>query len=144
DSYTAPTAHSTDQMSYNIYNSHGKATRVVDAEGGSRLHSYDAMGRVAKEWQPITDVNGKVQNAIKVFQYDKLGQHVATIEPSYLPNAGLGRITPPVSLAPRSLTFSVSSSAYYAADEYGYQWYGQNKVNLAWPSMAGWGDGDVI
>src|SRR5262249_61826241 len=47
--------------------------------------SYDALSRVAKSWAPITNNDGQVNNAVQVFQYDRLGHQTATVEPSYLP-----------------------------------------------------------
>src|SRR5262249_21377960 len=86
NSYGTPAPDPGDQSSYDFYDSLGHDIRSVDAEGASKQSSYDALGRVAKTWAPITSNDGTVNNAIQVFQYDRLGHQTATIVPSFQPS----------------------------------------------------------
>jgi YD repeat-containing protein len=87
--YGIPTADANDQTSYEFFDAHGRVVRSVDASGASRHRSYDALGNVAKTWQPVTANDGLAQNAVQAFQYDKLGRQTVTIDPWYLPSQTL-------------------------------------------------------
>src|SRR5262249_22640276 len=64
----------------------GHALQSTDAELNSTFYSYDAAGRVAKTWQPITETmpggGTATANRVEVFQYDGLGNQVATVDAS--------------------------------------------------------------
>lgn len=140
DGYAAPTSNANDQVSLKLYDAHGHVIQAVDAEGKSNYFSYTALGKVAKEWQPITDIDGKIQNAIKVYQYNNLGQQIATIEPSYLPDTRPSQVAAPVSMDTSYLNWTILQNGTDGAED-GY--YG-NQINLSWTAMAGWGGGDVM
>src|SRR5581483_4072115 len=82
--YGVPWTDPNDQTTYDFYDGYGHVIRSVDPVGISTYRSYDVMGNVAKTWQPVTNNDGVANNAVEVFQYDRLGHQVATIEPSYL------------------------------------------------------------
>jgi YD repeat-containing protein len=134
--YGVPTADAADQTTSNFYDSHGDLIRSVDPEGASMYRSYDILGHVAKSWQPITDNDGLVNNAVQVFQYDKLGHQIATLEPSYHLNQSLAPAAVPA-------TWHLASVATYATDENGFNWSGTNVINMSWNSIASWGPGNV-
>ncbi|MDO8301446.1 hypothetical protein, partial [Lacisediminimonas sp.] len=76
----APPGDSNDQVSVKRYDSHGHLLQEVNAEGGATYRSYDAMGRVAKQWQPATDADGRVKNAVRAYGYDRTGRQLSTTE----------------------------------------------------------------
>jgi YD repeat-containing protein len=118
-----------DRVSHTLYDVHGHAIQSADANGNSRFASYDAFGRVAKQWQPITGNNGAVQNAFKVFTYDKLGRQTAVLEPASVTNL-IGELQPgyaPVTTAFTSWGISESST----------------QLSVNWSSFDGLGGGDV-
>ena len=69
-----------DRHAYNVYNLHGHLVQSVDAEGAAVYFSYDAYGRVAKRWQPLTDSIGTIRNAVTLYAYDASGLQRATSE----------------------------------------------------------------
>ena len=84
-SFVAPAAHADDQTERRYFDSHGRLVHSVDAQGASRYNSWDVMGRIAKEWHGLTSIDGAVQQAIRAFRYDRLGQQVATVDLSLRP-----------------------------------------------------------
>jgi YD repeat-containing protein len=85
--FTAGAASGADQITTTVYDAHGNVIQTTDAEGGSKYFSYDAAGRVAKDWQPSTerDLAGNIvafQNLVQTFQYDADGNQVATLDSS--------------------------------------------------------------
>ncbi|PTT92802.1 hypothetical protein DBR42_01340, partial [Pelomonas sp. HMWF004] len=76
-----------DQTTTTLYDTLGRAIRVrdalnsvlIDAPQGmaDRFMSYDAAGRVAKQWQAYRDSEGW-RNSLSVFRYDKVGQQTET------------------------------------------------------------------
>ncbi|HEX7635547.1 MAG TPA: DUF4214 domain-containing protein, partial [Noviherbaspirillum sp.] len=79
--YAAVKQNGNDRNTSTVYDSHGHAAQNIDAEGNSAFASYDAFGRVAKQWQTVTNSDGVKQTAFKQMRYDALGQLVAAIEP---------------------------------------------------------------
>ncbi|PTT78237.1 hypothetical protein DBR42_23950, partial [Pelomonas sp. HMWF004] len=76
-----------DQTTTTQYDALGRAIRVRDALNSlltnapqgmaDRYLSYDAAGRVAKQWQAYRDSEGW-RNTLSLFSYDKVGQQTAT------------------------------------------------------------------
>src|SRR5262249_38240077 len=83
--YAAPAASAADRVTLAAYDSLGHLVPTIAPDGAARFNSYDALSRVVKTWAPITNNDGQVNNAVQVFQYDRLGHQTATLEPSYLP-----------------------------------------------------------
>src|SRR5205085_10769202 len=79
----------TGRYTYTRYDAHGNAVQNTDAVGNSHYASYDASGRLAKEWQAVTGNDGHTQTSYKVYQYDKVGNTVDVIEPG-APDAIIG------------------------------------------------------
>jgi YD repeat-containing protein len=52
-------------VTYAKFDAQGHTTQINDATGASRYYSYDAQGRLAKEWQTvtITEANGYAAGA---------------------------------------------------------------------------------
>ncbi len=76
-----------DRVSVTKCDAYGHAVQMTDANGVSRFMSYDAAGRVAKQWQGVTSDDGYADGAFvhtlfTVFQYDVLGRQTAIITPA--------------------------------------------------------------
>jgi len=61
--YAAPVATAADQITLAAYDQRGNLIHTVDPEGASRSNSYDVLGRVAKSWMPIVNIEGQVSNS---------------------------------------------------------------------------------
>ncbi|QJD99468.1 LysM peptidoglycan-binding domain-containing protein [Massilia forsythiae] len=74
-----------DRVTINVYDANGNVTGTIDANGSITWHTYDQGGRVAKEWQTVTDHTSKdatvTLNNYKVFRYDATGQMVSVTTP---------------------------------------------------------------
>jgi YD repeat-containing protein len=84
--YVANQQNSDDRITSTVYDSHGHAVQTVDAEGNAAFMSYDKSGRVAKQWQTVTNNDGLKEPALKEtafkqMRYDALGQLVEMVEP---------------------------------------------------------------
>ena len=83
--YQAAAAQPEDRTTSTAYDSHGHAIETIDANGNASFSSYDAAGRLAKQWQTVTgiDAGGQAvaQTAFKQMRYDARGQLVQVIEP---------------------------------------------------------------
>jgi YD repeat-containing protein len=163
--FTAGAASAADQMSVTLYDSHGNVIQSTDAEGASSYFSYDAMGRVAKSWQPSTERNlaGAVvatQNSVQTFHYDALGNQLATVDrstrrnyldPAY-PAAGNLGITLSGGIA-QSASFSpvydengnvIPPGSDENGNPTGSTWQPNNSVNASWGvNLAALGGGEV-
>jgi YD repeat-containing protein len=140
DGYGVPTAAAGDQASTSFFDSHGHTVRTVDAEGAAKYTSYDAMGRAVKEWQPVTNNDGLVNHAVRVFQYDKLGRQTATIEPSYQPNSLLATSSiDDQTRQSQSVTWSIAQ----VGQDGGESGWTPNLVNVNWNDLSAWGTGAV-
>jgi len=73
-----------DHISRFHLDSYGHAVQTQDSAGAQRYASYNILGDIAKEWQPVVDADGGLQVLVTIYQYDKLGQQTATIEPQTL------------------------------------------------------------
>jgi YD repeat-containing protein len=63
------------------YDAFGQNIQLVDANNHSIFYSYDALGHLAKQWQPYTSTAGAALNVVHVYQYDKVGRQVVDLEP---------------------------------------------------------------
>jgi YD repeat-containing protein len=76
-----------DRRTISVFDAYGRATQTTNAKGWSQYASYDAAGRLAKQWQTIKSDDG-VLNASKkhtlytVFEYDKLGRQTGMLTPA--------------------------------------------------------------
>ncbi|WP_140637483.1 RHS repeat protein, partial [Methylibium rhizosphaerae] len=112
------------------YDSHGRAIEVRDAEGRSTYSSYDRAGRLAKQWQSVTNGDGVLQTTYKVFVYDALGRQVDLIEPGSQGTVRLGVTAPRVQSAVGSRVLRWREGVYEIA------WSNpQNTVELAWSGL---------
>ncbi|RQP26682.1 putative Ig domain-containing protein [Piscinibacter terrae] len=70
------------RRTYTAYDKHGHAIQTTDAQQHTQYASYDAAGRLAKQWAGVTSTDGRtVQTSFTVTRYDALGQVVDTIQP---------------------------------------------------------------
>jgi len=69
-----------DQSIYRFYNAYGNEIQSIDAEGSAKYFSYDAQGRVNKQWQLLTDLNANTQQAATLYSYDLLGQQTGSTD----------------------------------------------------------------
>jgi YD repeat-containing protein len=75
----APTANASfDQTTTQVFDKLGRIVQVRDAVGNSRFMSYDAAGRVVKQWTPYKDAGSTNLNQIQMFVYDGVGRQTAT------------------------------------------------------------------
>ena len=74
---TAPGGHADDQITAQRRDKLGRVTETLEPEGLRRYFSYDAAGRVAKQWTPFSDWEGS-RNAVQVFTYDAAGRQLTT------------------------------------------------------------------
>jgi YD repeat-containing protein len=75
-------SHTDNRKTLTRFDAQGRAIQNADANGVNRYVSYNALGLAAKEWQGVRDVNGLVQTAFRIYDYDKLGRLTGTVEPS--------------------------------------------------------------
>lgn len=86
----APAAHANDQTTTQVFDKLGRVIQVRDATLNSRYMSYDAAGRVVKQWTPYKDADNVSLNNIQLFAYDAAGRQTATkslLQPSVSPTA---------------------------------------------------------
>jgi YD repeat-containing protein len=155
--YTAGAANAADKMSTSVYDAHGNLIQATDAEGNSTYASYDAAGRIAKTWQPITEFwpgsGNLTQYRIQTFQYDADGNQVATVDTSTRWNY-IDPARPALGNLGISISSGIPQSASYSqtpiTDEFGtitgYQdnWQPNNTINVNWGlNLASLGSGDV-
>jgi YD repeat-containing protein len=81
--YVAASESADDRKTYYTYNTDGLVTQRIDAEHHASYTSYDVLGRVAKEWQIVTDA-GTRDIAYQVSRYDAVGHLTDTITPGNL------------------------------------------------------------
>jgi YD repeat-containing protein len=75
--YTAFTA-ADDRVVTNQYNRQGQLIATQDANQHWRYFSYNEAGKVAREWQSVTDASGGVQVVDTRYTYDEVGQLTLT------------------------------------------------------------------
>lgn len=84
-----------DRVTYAKFDAQGHTTQINDATGASRYYSYDAQGRLAKEWQTvtITEANGYSRwgTIWRAYEYDVLGHQTHSFAPSE--SVSLGTLT---------------------------------------------------
>jgi YD repeat-containing protein len=86
----APTAHANDQTTTQVFDKLGRVIQVRDATLNSRFMSYDAAGRMVKQWTPYKDADNVGLNNIQLFGYDAAGQQTSTkslLQPATSPTA---------------------------------------------------------
>lgn len=66
-----------DQHIDNVYDNRGLLIAQTDGNGHSSYFSYDAYGRVAKQWTPFVDALGRDKNKAVEYHYDDAGRIVA-------------------------------------------------------------------
>lgn len=71
-----------DRETVTKYDSHGHAVITLDAEKHAAFTSYDVLGRVAKQWQVVTDADKNRSVMFRVLRYDAVGQLQEVIDPS--------------------------------------------------------------
>ena len=71
-----------------LLDSHGRAIRTRDASGAERFASYDARGKLAKEWQvatnagdPNTTADDTSETLVTIYRYDRVGRQLEVLEP---------------------------------------------------------------
>ena len=142
--YSAPIADANnDAYSYTFYDRFGRAITTIDAEGNRFHASYDVNGNVRKQWYTQTDPDGRSQQVATLFEYDRLGQQLAT---SNVSDATPASIPATLIVTNRHLdadiasaTFQTYSSGYTTL----YEWKGANQIDVRWQSLEAWGDGSV-
>jgi YD repeat-containing protein len=84
-----------DRVTYAKFDVQGHTTQINDATGASRYYSYDAQGRLVKEWQTvtITEANGYSRwgTIWRAYEYDVLGRQIHAYAPSE--SVSLGTLT---------------------------------------------------
>ncbi|WP_289241436.1 LysM peptidoglycan-binding domain-containing protein [Delftia sp.] len=84
-----------DRVTYAKFDAQDHTTQINDATGASRYYSYDAQGRLAKEWQTvtITEANGYSRwgTIWRAYEYDVLGHQTHSFAPSE--SVSLGTLT---------------------------------------------------
>ncbi|MFZ6646154.1 DUF4214 domain-containing protein [Undibacterium sp. TJN25] len=71
-----------DRKTETLFDASGHAIENIDAENHASFASYDAYGRLAKQWQRVTSSTGPAQTSFTVNKYDELGQLVGVIAPA--------------------------------------------------------------
>lgn len=71
---------SDEQLTRTAYDSLGHKLQETDAAGKNIYYSYDALGRLGREWRTQTDADNHQQQSIIQYQYDERGNRLATIE----------------------------------------------------------------
>ncbi len=158
--YTPGAASAGDLISTTLYDAHGRVIQTTDAENRSTYSSFDAAGRVAKSWQPVTQSwNGYVtpytQYSVQNFKYDAVGNQLATIDSStrwdYFDASNIsagGTAGTPLAGGVIAQTAAYWQTPNY--DEYGNvvsyndNFQPSNTVNLSWEqNLASLGTGQV-
>lgn len=67
--------------SFTKYDKFDRAIQTTDGVGVSRYSSYNAIGRLARTWQAVTDDRGIQSVVFQAYKYDALGRLTQTIDP---------------------------------------------------------------
>ncbi|WP_233295403.1 DUF4214 domain-containing protein [Massilia antarctica] len=119
-----------DRVSYTRYDRNGHAIQMVDAQGHASFASYDALGRVVRQWEGVTRLNsgigrGETVNTVfKIYHYDALGQVDEVASP--------GTSTTIKTDNPLRLTRKASSTNQGKESE---KWNGTNQIFLSYPPL---------
>ncbi|WP_048438362.1 LysM peptidoglycan-binding domain-containing protein [Caenimonas sp. SL110] len=73
-----------DRTTFTYLDAAGHATHTQDAQGNHRYASFDAHGRVAKEWQAVATTVGTTASSgliFRAYQYDALGRLIKVSAP---------------------------------------------------------------
>ncbi|MEJ7806452.1 MAG: hypothetical protein WKG03_11105, partial [Telluria sp.] len=76
-----------DRTTRTIYNLNGQAIEVIDANNNSSYASYDKLGRVAKQWHSLTQLQtdgvrgSNVATVFQVYHYDAAGRVTEVVAP---------------------------------------------------------------
>jgi YD repeat-containing protein len=79
--YTVADDAGNDRVTRSAFDAHGHEIATEDAEKHKSFASFDALGRLTKQWQTVTDAFGVQHTAFTVKRYDAVGQLIETIEP---------------------------------------------------------------
>ncbi|CAM3375318.1 YD repeat-containing protein [Paracidovorax anthurii] len=84
-SYTRSADAQQDRVSYARFDVQGHTLQTTDAAGASQYYTYDAQGRLAKEWQTVTaidDAGRRQQHSLwRAYAYDALGRQTHSYAP---------------------------------------------------------------
>ncbi len=78
--YTAPASNSTDRFTFTQFDAADHAIQTTDARFINHYSSYNAQGKLAKQWQAVTDANGVTRTNFHVYRYDAAGRQTACID----------------------------------------------------------------
>lgn len=119
-----------DRTTTTRYDVSGHVLDVMDAEGNTKHMSYDAAGRLRKQWQQVS-VDGGSRTDFQLTAYDRLGHVVETVDPGSENVTSIG-IT------------SMFTSAQLVVDESGSSyWSDSNTVQLGWSGIVDPEGGEV-
>lgn len=151
--YQAPQTRADDRVSYSFYDVYGHAIRQTDALGRSSFASYDEFGRLAKEWQTVTDVaptdgsTPRQRTSFKIMRYDAVGQLVEVIAPGAVNVVqGVNGVGTVFDYGPASTTVDSFRTQYNAFGEVtarslngegAYEYYDYNNAGQLWRTNAG-------
>ncbi len=90
DTYTPAAANAKDRNTRILVDAFGRIRRTQDGLNSNQFASYDKLGKAAKEWQPVVNVNGVTETLVTLHRYDKLGREIAIVEPQ---KVGTGALT---------------------------------------------------
>ncbi|NML48462.1 LysM peptidoglycan-binding domain-containing protein [Ramlibacter sp. G-1-2-2] len=71
-----------DRTTASLYDTAGRLLQTTDATGANLYFSYDAQGRVAKQWQGVTGLDKVAHTKFQVNVYDKGGNLLETWTPA--------------------------------------------------------------
>ena len=79
-SFQAGAASANDRTTLYLTDAYGNVLQMQDPTGAETFESYYVNGKVAKEWQPVTDDSGSTQYLTTVYVYDADGNEVWTLQ----------------------------------------------------------------
>jgi YD repeat-containing protein len=139
--FTAPTASSADRTTTMQYDLAGDLTRVTDPSQGDTFRSYDAFGRVAKQWKRFTDIDGTQLVSYQQYTYDALGRQTTVLTPATtavlqeLPAAYHAVIGDTAVATPTLKSGAVFTYGGSPGDTSVVSWSGTNTVQVSFPAL---------
>ncbi|WP_374428136.1 LysM peptidoglycan-binding domain-containing protein [Ideonella dechloratans] len=85
--YTVTVTSGVDRVTKTLFDSAGNAIQMTDAQGFQHFSSYTVEGKLAKNWQTVTDNDGIKKTLYASYYYDKLG----CLQNSYAPSPVQGQ-----------------------------------------------------
>ncbi|MGI4935820.1 MAG: putative adhesin [Janthinobacterium lividum] len=76
------TQHDSVRIERTLYDGLGQVIAQTDAAGNTSWMSYDHAGRLAKQWQTVADLDGRVRTVFQVQRFDALGRVVSSLTPA--------------------------------------------------------------